>query len=153
LYAALVAGSNQVILGHRTPAGWFTDAVASSTINAGTDYTLLVAMDQKVVSVVLNGKTVLNYTYNIRANAGSLGLLAMGGAANFDDVTLRGDDQAYAGGGAPQLAAGTAPVSTASATALTVNELSAIFQAAIQRWAAGGLSPAGAAALADVSFG
>jgi hypothetical protein len=45
MFTAVVAGTNQVVLGHRNPAGWFVDAVSTQTIAAGTDYTLLVAMD------------------------------------------------------------------------------------------------------------
>src|SRR5262249_24105154 len=64
LYAAVVAGTNQVVLGHCSGGVWYTDAVASAPITAGTDYTLLVALDKLNVNVVLNGRSVTQFTYN-----------------------------------------------------------------------------------------
>src|SRR5262249_52485431 len=58
LFAAVVPGTNQVILGHRNAAGWFTDAVASTTIAAGKDYTLLLALDSAPVGGGLPNVTV-----------------------------------------------------------------------------------------------
>ncbi len=65
------------------------------TINAGTDYTLLVALSEGTtnsVNVVLNGKSVVSYTYNYLVHDGGLGLLARYGAASFDNLLIRGDD-------------------------------------------------------------
>src|SRR5262249_56342654 len=109
VYAVIVAGSNQVVLGHRSGGAWFVDAVASATISAGSDYTLLVALDKLNVNVVLNNKSVLNFTYNFLVHDGGLGLMARNGAGSFDNLLIRGDDQTYAGGGTPQLAAAPAP--------------------------------------------
>ena len=90
-----------MVLGHRSNGNWYVDAVANSTISAGTDYSLLVALTEETtnsVNVVLNGKSVLSFTYNFLVHDGSVGLLARNGAASFDNVLLRGDDVAYAGG-------------------------------------------------------
>jgi Ca2+-binding RTX toxin-like protein len=146
-FAAVVPGTNQVLLGHRNPMGWFIDAVTSQTITAGTDYTLLVALDNSpfggippTATVVLNGKSVLSYTYNLQLAGGpmqgnlQLGLLAQYGVASFYNVSIRGDDPAYAGGGTPQLAAVPAPVQTATVSPLTAAQLQPIVQAAIARW-------------------
>ncbi len=46
LYVAVIAGTNQVVLGHRSNGNWYVDAVASTTITAGTDYNLLVALTE-----------------------------------------------------------------------------------------------------------
>src|SRR5262249_12515251 len=85
LYAAVIAGTNQVMLGHRTNGNWYVDAVASKTITAGTDYALLVAMTEETtnsVNVVLNGKSVLSFNYNFLVHDGSLGLMARNGSAS-----------------------------------------------------------------------
>jgi hypothetical protein len=150
LFAAVVPGTNQVVLGHRNAAGWFTDAVASTNIAAGTDYTLLLALDSAPVSggppnvtVVLNGASVLSFNYNIQfvggANQGDLqlGLLARYGAASFYALTIRGDDPAYANGGTPQLATALAPPSYDGAkNPLTPAQLGPVVEAAIERWSA-----------------
>ena len=78
LYAAVVAGTNQVILGHRNASGWFTDAVATRTVMPGIDNTLLVSLEGSNVNVVLNNVTALSYTYNFQLTEGDLGLLGPG---------------------------------------------------------------------------
>ena len=135
LYAAVIAGTNQVVLGHRSNGNWFVDAVASATIKPGTDYTLLVALTEETtnsVNVVLNGSSVLSFTYNYLVHDGSLGLLARNGSASFDNVLLRGDDVAYAGGGTPELATDPAPTTGMSAAPVTGDQLQPIVTAAYQ---------------------
>jgi hypothetical protein len=149
LFAAVVPGTNQVLLGHRNPAGWFVDAVATQTITAGTDYSLLVSLDNSpyggippTATVVLNGKSVLSYTYNIQLAGGptqgnlQLGLLAQNGVASFSNVSIRGDDPAYGGGGTPQTAAAPAPASSGQGSPLTSAQLVPVVAAAIERWTA-----------------
>jgi hypothetical protein len=103
------------------------------------------------VTVVLNNATAMSYTYNFQVNQGSVGLLAQGGQANFTNVTLRGDDQAYAGGGAPQLAAALPPTPAATLP-LRAGQLEPIIAAAIHYWTANPSFSQDAAALADVPF-
>jgi hypothetical protein len=136
LYAGIIAGTNQVVLGHRSNGNWYVDAVASTTITAGTDYSLLVALTEGTtngVNVVLNGKSVLSFNYNILVHDGSLGLFARNGNASFDNVLIRGDDIAYAGGGAPQVAA-TAASQPVAGSSLTAGDLAPIVAAAKELW-------------------
>ena len=136
LYAGIIAGTNQVVLGHRSYGNWYVDAVTSTTIQAGTDYSLLVALTEgttNTVNVVLNGKSVLSFNYNILVHNGSLGLFARNGNASFDDVLIRGDDVAYAGGGAPQVAA-TAASHPVAGSSLTAGDLAPIVAAAKELW-------------------
>ncbi|UVO40540.1 hypothetical protein KUL72_23840 [Bradyrhizobium arachidis] len=138
LYAGIIAGTNQVVLGHRSNGNWYVDAVASTTITAGTDYNLFVALSEGVVNnvnVVLNGKSVLSFNYNYLVHDGSLGLYARNGNASFDNVLIRGDDIAYAGGGTPQVAALAAPPATDVAV-VTADQLAAIVATAKQAWTA-----------------
>jgi Ca2+-binding RTX toxin-like protein len=137
LFAAIIPGSNQVVLGHVSNGKWTIDAKANTTISAGTSYTLLVSLvDQttNTVSVVLNGKSVTSFSYSYLVHDGQVGLFAKGGSATFDNVLLRGDDVAYAGGGTPQLAANPAPMTATDVTPLTAEQLQPIITAAYQNW-------------------
>jgi hypothetical protein len=88
------------------------------------------------VDVVLNGKSVLSFNYNYLVHDGDLGLFARNGNASFDNLLIRGDDVAYAGGGTPQLAAAPAPAPRGQVAPLTGAELEPIVGAAIARWSA-----------------
>jgi hypothetical protein len=136
LYAAVVAGTNQVVLGHRSYGNWYVDAVTTATVTAGADYSLLVALSEGVtntVNVVLNGKSVLSYNYNYLVHDGGVGLFARSGSASFDNVLLRGDDFAYAGGGTPQTADAPATQATSAGTVNSA-ELGQLVGAAKQLW-------------------
>jgi len=136
LYAGVIAGTNQVVLGHRSNGVWYVDATANATINAGSDYTLMVAISEQTtgnVTVVLNGASVLSFGYTYLLHEGSVGLFAKGGAASFDNVLLRGDDVAYAAGGTPQYAA-SAAVQAAAPGSVDATGLSAVVATALQLW-------------------
>jgi hypothetical protein len=137
LYAAVIAGTNQVVLGHRDAGSWSVDAVASANISAGTNYSLTVALSEGTtnnVTVLLNGKAVLSFNYNYLVHDGNLGLMARNGNASFDNILIRGDDIAYAGGGIPQSAA-TAATEPDTGTTVTAEALDTIVAAAKQLWA------------------
>jgi hypothetical protein len=142
LYAAVIAGTNQVVVGHRSNGTWYVDATASTTITAGTDYTLLVAMTEGTtngVNVVLNGKSVLSFNYNYLVHDGGVGLFGRNGNASFDNVLLRGDDIAFAGGGSP-LTAAVAPAQPAGAVAtIDAAAVNTALTEAERRWVASGL--------------
>jgi hypothetical protein len=142
LYAAIVPGSNEVVLGHVSNGKWSVDATASVNLKAGSDYNLMVSLVDETtntVNVVLNGSSVTSYSYNYLVHDGGVGLFTRGGNASFDNVLLRGDDVAYAGGGEPLVAA-SAPAQTGSNSAtLDVNKVSAALTEAEQRWIDSGL--------------
>ena len=149
LYAGIVAGSNQVVLGHRSNGVWTVDATASVTIAVGTDYTLLVALVEgttNTVNVVLNGKSVTSFSYNLLVHDGNVGLFARGGNASFDNVLLRGDDVAYSGGGAPLMAAAAAMQQAMNVGTLDTAAVGAAIAEAERRWVASGLVDAEAVA-------
>jgi|GEM_PF-6918000 len=165
LFAAIVPGTNQVILGHRNPAGWFVDAVATRTVTAGTDNTLLIALDNApvgggnpTVNVVLNGQTAISFGYSFPTVGGltqgnlQVGLLARNGAASFYNLSIRGNDPAYVGGGTPQLAATPAAISAATVSSLQPGQLQPIIAAAIDYWTALPAYQRDAALLEQVPF-
>lgn len=143
LYAAIVAGTNQVVLGHRSNGVWTVDATANVTINAGSDYTLMVALVEgttNTVNVVLNGKSVTSFTYGSMVHDGGVGLFTSNGKASFDNVLIRGDDVAYAGGGSPLVAdtASNQPDGT-NVGILDTTSIDAAIAEAKRRWIASGL--------------
>jgi hypothetical protein len=147
LYAGIIAGTNQVVLGHRSNGIWYVDAVTSTTITAGTNYTLLVALTEgstNGVNVVLNGRSVLSFNYNYMVHDGSIGLYARNGSASFDNILIRGDDIAYAGGGAPLTVAAAPAQPALEAGNLDASVLSAALAEAERRWIASGLVDAAA---------
>jgi hypothetical protein len=152
-FAAIVAGSNQVILGHRTAAGWFTDSVATTTITAGTTYALLIGMKGQTVGVGLNGSSVFNFTYNELLTDGGLGFLSRGGTSSFGSLLIQGDDPAYSSGGFNEKVPTAPSGPVAGVTPLTPDELAPIVAAAVRRWSASQAFPATAVErLADVQF-
>src|SRR5262249_15405842 len=89
------------------------------------------------------GSTALSYVYPIQSVGGGLGqgnlrlgLFAKNGTASFDDVSIKGDDSAYAGGGTPQLAATPAPAGANPGADLTGAQLDQLVRAAVGRWVA-----------------
>jgi len=56
-FAAIVAGSNKVVIGHVTATGTIIDASVAKTIAAGTTYQLGISLSGSTVSVTLNGPT------------------------------------------------------------------------------------------------
>jgi hypothetical protein len=46
-FAAVVPGSDQVVIGHHTKRGWFIDAAVTKTLTAGTDYNLGVSLEAR----------------------------------------------------------------------------------------------------------
>jgi Ca2+-binding RTX toxin-like protein len=95
-FAALVAGTNQVVIGHHTKSGWTIDATANRTVNVGTDYLLSVVLKGTTVSVNVDGQAVLGYVFNSGLVDGQAGLFTRGGASSFDGYTVKTDDAKFA---------------------------------------------------------
>ncbi|HEX2136568.1 MAG TPA: hypothetical protein VHG30_11795, partial [Microvirga sp.] len=130
-FAAIDVLTKQVVIGHRTTAGWTVDAVASqSTLNATTDYTLGLTVRGSAVSVTLNGQAVTGFTYNAVSVDGRFGLLTGGTGASFDSVTAKTNDAAVPASQTSSSAATAAPL-TGSVSQEQVQVLAA---EAVQRW-------------------
>jgi Ca2+-binding RTX toxin-like protein len=152
-FVAIDAVADRLIIGHYTAAkGWVDDVVVSRVINSGQDYTLGVVLKGSTVSVTLDGQTLLGYVYNATTVDGAFGVIAIGGAANFDDVAVKTDDRAFAAP-AQGLAASTAAAVQAEVSALDGATLAPVVEAAIRRLSAAfGLDAIQRAALADADF-
>jgi len=152
LYAGIVAGSNQVVIGHRGGGVFITDFVSSKvTTAANTDYNMMVALDKNNVSVVLNGTTIASYSYNFLPNQGRIGLFTSGGAGSFDNLLVRGDDVTFAT--TPQLLTAASVPSIANSATIAGSQLAPIVDAAYANWArALGTSAAALKSKVNLSF-
>src|SRR5438270_2878584 len=137
-YVTLNADTNQVIIGHHTPAGYFTDASYSTSISSTANMSLSVSLKGTQVTVTLGVNTVLTYQYNATVTDGSHGLISMMGATSgqskFAVITVTSNDAAYAPRAVLQVADGSA--SEGIVAALTPDQLAGIVTEARQLWTA-----------------
>jgi hypothetical protein len=129
-FVAIDALNDQIVIGHyTTKKGWVDDAVASTEIVAGQDYTLGVALKGTTVSLTLNGQVLLGHAFNAATVDGRFGLIATEGAASFDDVEVKTDDSAFIG---EQLRAASLSIET-GVPLLESNSVQPILDEAIRR--------------------
>ncbi len=99
-YAAIVAGTNQVVIGHHTKSGWAIDASVTKTITPATDYILSLSLKGTTVSVLLNPSTAavgqaeaaVGYLFNAVVVDGQAGLFTRGGVSSFASYKYKTDD-------------------------------------------------------------
>jgi hypothetical protein len=106
-FAAIVAGTNQLVIGHKTKAGWTIDVTTtvSQTIAPNTNYDLAATFKGTTVSVLLNPSTLANgqqvslasvgYVFNAVVTDGQAGLFARGGTSTFVKYTVKSDDAKF----------------------------------------------------------
>ncbi|HLF11268.1 MAG TPA: hypothetical protein VJA26_08635, partial [Gammaproteobacteria bacterium] len=132
-FAAIDVASKQVLIGHRTAAGWVIDASASQpTLSATTDYVLGVTVRGSSVSVTLNGQAVTGFVYNAVSVDGRFGLFTKGVGASFDTVTVKTNDAAVP---AAQTAAGAAAAVDGAVAVVSNEQLQTLAAEAVRRWA------------------
>jgi hypothetical protein len=119
-------------------------------LDAGVNYTLGMSLKGSTVSVTLNGQVVLGYAYNASTVDGRFGLMAVTGATQFDNVTVKTTDPAVALSMEHMLAADSPNVSASVAT-ITTGDLQPIIDEAIRRLSLT-LDAAQIAALHTVTF-
>ncbi|MFL5754716.1 MAG: hypothetical protein ACJ77N_00310, partial [Chloroflexota bacterium] len=98
-FAGIDVGLNKAVLGHRTAQGWVIDAQAPVTggVRSDTYYSLQVVVNGLVVTVVVNGASVLTQQLNPRfvdgiANGFNVGLVGVGSnnsRGTYDDVMVK----------------------------------------------------------------
>ena len=79
-FAAVLPGTNQVVIGHNTTHGLVNDQVVSKTLAPGTDTLLALTLRGGTVSVYLNGSAALSFTFSTILTTGSIGLFSRGGS-------------------------------------------------------------------------
>jgi Ca2+-binding RTX toxin-like protein len=131
-FATLAPDTDQVVIGHVTPKGWFTDSVSTRVLNPATEYTLEAVIKGTTLSVRLNGQLAASWVFNGVAVDGKAGLLTRVGSASFDDVSYRTSELAP-GSGAPLAASGEAKV--AAGTGLDAAAIEAAASEARALWA------------------
>jgi len=146
--------AGQVVLGHRTDKGWFTDATYSNATLApgGVDYTLGITLKGTTVSVTLNNQVVLSRVYNALVTDGDFGLSSRSGTTSFDSVTVKSDapnllNQSFA------LTAASAPSGTPDqSNSLTEGQVAAVAKVAMQEWAGVAATGHDSSALNQLNF-
>jgi len=128
-WAAIDAVADKLIVGHYTKkGGWVEDASMAVAITAGLDYTLGVTLKGTTASATLAGASggnfiaMAGYAFNASTVDGNFGLMAVSGAASFDDVRVKTDDSAFAGVSSNMEAAATALVGQADGEVLTLSD-------------------------------
>ena len=134
-FAAIDAPADKVVIGHYTAKnGWVIDASVARTINAGTDYTLGISLKGSTVSVTLNGQAVVGFAFNAVVVDGGFGVFATGGAASFDNVTIKTTDPAFAQSGGQNMEAAAIASAPAATGTLDVRTLDGAVDTAIRQW-------------------
>jgi Ca2+-binding RTX toxin-like protein len=144
-YVMVDTVADQVIVGHRAANGWFTDAAATRTIDAGVDVRLGIDLRgsgvtvRLIQTVMVNGQptdkvdAVVGHVFNGVTLDGKFGLIARSGAASFDAATVKTNDQAFSTANA--LLAGSAPDTTVAAShGPDRAEIEALLAEATRRW-------------------
>jgi hypothetical protein len=136
-YVAVNANTNQVVIGHHTKKGWFTDAVASRTIG-NSDHKLGISLKEKSVSVTLDGQAVTGFVYNAAVVDGKFGLFTANGISSFDTAAFRTDDPAFAApvAGAKLAAAEPARQTGTGTASLSYDSLGPVLNEAVDRLSA-----------------
>ncbi|HEX7167002.1 MAG TPA: Calx-beta domain-containing protein [Acidimicrobiales bacterium] len=91
-FVMLDVATGRVVIGHRTSDGWFEDASASYPLVAGTFYNVKVTLDGNVVTVLVDGNSVLSFRYASLLNDGAVGVIARNAPAAFGSFTMQTDD-------------------------------------------------------------
>jgi Ca2+-binding RTX toxin-like protein len=138
-FVAIDAANQQLVIGHYTQkSGWVDDAVFATIIDPLKDYTVGMTLKGTTVSVTLNETGNMNYqaivghVFNASTVDGNFGLFAQDGAASFDDVDIKTDDQAFS----DALVAAAGEFTGTNVPALTPEELTPIIASAIEYWRA-----------------
>ena len=135
-FVALDAAADQVVIGHRDAKGFSVDSSADLVIDPNADYMLGLSLLGATASVTVDEQAVVGHVYNALLNDGDLGLVSRDGASSFDEVTLSGDDPAFASPSA--LHATGAPTGGAPAESLEPSAALPVLDEASARWSAAG---------------
>ena len=89
-FAGTYVGAGQWVIGHRDASGWVTDAVATGTIAALTDYSLqLVVQNDTQVTLSVNGSAKVSHTFSGSLSDGAIGVGTRNAVSRFDHVVVQ----------------------------------------------------------------
>ena len=92
-YAGLDMATDQIIIGHRTDAGWFTDAVLGQALAANAGYHVRLVIENATdVEVYVESLPRLSYSFGEDVTDGQLGLGGRNSISHFNNVLLRSQD-------------------------------------------------------------
>jgi Ca2+-binding RTX toxin-like protein len=136
-FVLLDVAADMVLIGHHSPSGWTVDASAAFVLEPTSDHRLLISLAGSTVSVMVDDKAVVGHAFNAVTVDGAFGTMVRGGAASFDDFSLKTSDSRFEEAAAQMLVAPQAgDGQVASEALLTQAALDAIVAAAIERWSA-----------------
>ena len=124
-FIALLPGTGQVIIGHRSAKqGWVNDAVKSIVLAPGVDYNVNVTLVGTTVSVSINGQVALSYAFSAPVVDGGFGVFSRTGTSSFDSFTFLSND--------PNLAVALSPpVPQAAVSALTLRSATTLSDSSV----------------------
>jgi subtilisin family serine protease len=88
-FAGMYAGADQWVIGHRNASGWNTDAVATSSINALTDYNLsLTIQNDSMATLSVDGVSMVSFNFASSLTDGAIGVGTRNAVSRFDNITV-----------------------------------------------------------------
>jgi hypothetical protein len=94
-FAGMIAGTNQVVIGHVTKGAWKIDATIGRTITADLDYSLSVSLKGSTVSVAVNNQAAVGYAFNAVVTDAEMGLFTRGGSSSFGSYLVKTNDPKF----------------------------------------------------------
>ena len=92
-FVMLDVENDLILIGHRdSKRGMVTDSAIVQDLEAGVDYELEIGLKGASLSVRLDGQEVGGYAFNSALVDGGFGLLAHGGEASVNEVTVKSND-------------------------------------------------------------
>lgn len=99
-FAGVNVSTNKLEIGHRNAQGWIVDKQAAyvGAIKSGTDYNMFLAINGTIVTLTVNNRVTMNFTFGTRVdvygishglNDGMVGLGAKNAKAQIDNVTVQ----------------------------------------------------------------
>ncbi|MCI0376699.1 MAG: S8 family serine peptidase [Gemmataceae bacterium] len=89
-FAGAYAGADQWVIGRRTTTGWVVDALKNAPIDAVTDYSLKLLLENGTkASLYANGVFQASFTYAQSVVDGQVGLGTQNAVARFDDFSVQ----------------------------------------------------------------
>jgi hypothetical protein len=88
-FAGASIGSGRWVIGRRSGSSWITDAFATRSISANTDYAIQLQIESSgQVTLLVNGTSTVSFQFSGSLTDGELGLATWKSKSQFDDVSI-----------------------------------------------------------------